>query len=150
MVRTTKKDGEVEPRRLNPNSSKGIYVTASVEADVHMRAQNRNIQEEEKKISPKVNEFKNMLMLPSVQANLQNSFQQQPTYPETLGLQRNPDTPFLNSSSPYTPTPPRKLFIILEGRSASFPTKINGRLRQRLCGSEDKPCGKRCMIFEKI
>ena len=38
MVRTTKKDGEVEPRRLNPDSSKGIYVTASVEADLHMRA----------------------------------------------------------------------------------------------------------------
>ena len=34
------KDGEGEPIRMNPDSSEGIYVTASVEAEYHMIAQN--------------------------------------------------------------------------------------------------------------
>ena len=51
---------------MNPDSSSGIYVTASVESDRHMIAENRNMQEEEKKITSKVNALKKMPTLPSV------------------------------------------------------------------------------------
>ena len=43
---------------MNPDSSSGIYVTASVGSDFHMIAQNQKILEEEKKISSKVNALK--------------------------------------------------------------------------------------------
>ena len=44
MVIMSKKDGEVEPRRINPDSSSVIYVNASVEAECHMIAQNQKMQ----------------------------------------------------------------------------------------------------------
>ena len=58
MVRMSKKDGEVEPKRMNPESSAGIYVTASAEAECHMIAHNQNMREGKKKITSKVNAFK--------------------------------------------------------------------------------------------
>ena len=53
----TKKNREGKPSRTNPDSSAGIYVIASVEPEFRMIYQNHNIQEEENKISPKVNAF---------------------------------------------------------------------------------------------
>ena len=50
MVIITKKDGEGEPSRINPESSVGMYVTASVEADCRVISHNHNIQEEEKSL----------------------------------------------------------------------------------------------------
>ena len=47
MVRIPNRDREEEGRRMNPDSSAGIYVTASVEAQRRMIAQNRKIKEEE-------------------------------------------------------------------------------------------------------
>ena len=49
MVRIPKKDGEGEPILMNPYSSTGIYVTASVEAEGFVVSQNPKAQEEEKK-----------------------------------------------------------------------------------------------------
>ena len=49
MVRISKKDGEGEPIRMSPDSSSGIYVTESVEAEGYMIAQNRKVQEEERR-----------------------------------------------------------------------------------------------------
>ena len=60
-------------KRINLDSSTGIYLTASVEDGCHMIAQNQNTQEEEKKRASKLNDFKNLLTLPSVGYTLQNS-----------------------------------------------------------------------------
>ena len=49
--------GEEEGSRMNPDSLAGIYVTASVEAQCRMIAENRNIKEEEKINNPKVNDM---------------------------------------------------------------------------------------------
>ena len=43
---------------MNPDSSAGIYVTASVEAQCRIIAENRNIKEEEKIKNSKVNALK--------------------------------------------------------------------------------------------
>ena len=55
MAMIPKKYGELEPIRINPDSSAGIYVTASVEAECCMISQNRNMREENKKIASKLN-----------------------------------------------------------------------------------------------
>ena len=57
IIRIPKKDREVEPRRMDHNSSAGIYVTASVEAECRMISQSQKIQEEENKGASKVNSF---------------------------------------------------------------------------------------------
>ena len=45
MVIIPRKDGEGEPYRINPDSSTGIYVNASVESEFRMISHNRNKQE---------------------------------------------------------------------------------------------------------
>ena len=52
------REREEEGRRMNPDSSSGIYVTASVEAQRRMIAENRKIKEEEKIKNSKVNTLK--------------------------------------------------------------------------------------------
>ena len=52
------REREEEGRRMNPDSSAGIYVTASVEAQCRMIAENQNIKEEEKIKNSKVNALK--------------------------------------------------------------------------------------------
>ena len=47
MVRIPNREIEEEGRRMNPDSSEGIYVTASVEAQCRMIAENRKMKEEE-------------------------------------------------------------------------------------------------------
>ena len=58
MVRMPNMDREEEGRRMNADSSAGIYVTASVEAQCRMIAENRKIKEEEKIKNSKVNALK--------------------------------------------------------------------------------------------
>ena len=58
MVRMPNRDREEEGRRMNPDSSAGMYVTASVEAQCRMIAENRKIKEEEKIKNSKVNALK--------------------------------------------------------------------------------------------
>ena len=58
MVRMTNRDKGEEGRRMNPDSSAGIYVTASVEARFILIAQNRKMKEEEKIKNTKVNALK--------------------------------------------------------------------------------------------
>ena len=58
MVRMPNREREEEGRRMNPDSSAGIYVTASVEAQCRMIAENRKIKEEEKIKNSKVNALK--------------------------------------------------------------------------------------------
>ena len=58
MIRIPSMDREEEGRRMNPDSSSGIYVTASVEAQCRMIAENRKIKEEEKIKNSKVNALK--------------------------------------------------------------------------------------------
>ena len=53
-----KRYGEEEGRIINPKSSSGIYVTASVEAECILIAQNRNMKEQEKIKILKVNALK--------------------------------------------------------------------------------------------
>ena len=58
MVRISIRDREGKGRRMNPDSSAGIYVTASVEAQFRMVAENQKIKEEEKIKNSKVNALK--------------------------------------------------------------------------------------------
>ena len=58
MVMMPNRDREEEGRRMNPDSSAGIYVTASVEAQCRMIAEKRKIKEEEKIKNSKVNALK--------------------------------------------------------------------------------------------
>ena len=58
MVRMLNRDKEEEGRIINPYSSAGIYVTASVEAQCRLISQNRKIKEEEKIKNTKVNALK--------------------------------------------------------------------------------------------
>ena len=58
MVRMPNKEREEEGRRMNPDSSAGIYVTASVEAQCRMITENWKIKEEEKIKNSKVNALK--------------------------------------------------------------------------------------------
>ena len=44
MVRMPNRGGEEESRRMNPDSSAGIYVTASVKAQCRLIAQNRKMK----------------------------------------------------------------------------------------------------------
>ena len=58
MVRTPNSYGEEEGIRINPESSAGIYVTASVEYQCRFIAQNRKMKEEENINNTKVNALK--------------------------------------------------------------------------------------------
>ena len=58
VVRMPNRDKEEEGRRMNPDSSDGIYVTASVEAQCRLIAQNRKMKEKEKIKTTKVNALK--------------------------------------------------------------------------------------------
>ena len=55
MLRIPNRDKEEEGRIMNPDSSAGIYVTASVESQFRLIAQNRKMKEEEKINNTKVN-----------------------------------------------------------------------------------------------
>ena len=112
MVIITKKYGDGEPRRMNPDSSAVIYVTASVEAECRMIAQNWKMKGEENKRASKVNAFKNLPALPSVGSPSPNSLKQHPNSQVTQILQRTPSSSFFKSYPPYPPTPSRKIFII--------------------------------------
>ena len=54
MVRMPNREREEEGRRMNPDSSAGTYVTASVEAQCRIIAEKRKIKEEEKIKNSKV------------------------------------------------------------------------------------------------
>ena len=58
MVRMPNMDKEEEGRRMNSDSSAGIYVTTSVESQCRLIAQNRKMKEEEKIKNTKVNALK--------------------------------------------------------------------------------------------
>ena len=58
MVRMPNRDIEGEGRRMNPDSSSGIYVTASAEAQCRLIAHNRKMKEEDKIKNTKVNALK--------------------------------------------------------------------------------------------
>ena len=58
MVRIPNRDKDEEGRRMNPDSSAGIYVTASGESQCRLIAQNRKMKEEEKIENIKINALK--------------------------------------------------------------------------------------------
>ena len=58
MVMMPNRDKEEEGRRMNPYSSSGIYVTASVEAQCRLITQTRKMIEEDKIKNTKVNALK--------------------------------------------------------------------------------------------
>ena len=58
MVRVPNIDGQEEGIIMNPDSSAGIYVTASVEAQCRLIAQKRKMKEEEKIKNKKLNALK--------------------------------------------------------------------------------------------
>ena len=58
MVRMPNREREEEGRRMNPDSSAGIYATASLESKCRLIAQKRNMKEEEKINDTRVNNLK--------------------------------------------------------------------------------------------
>ena len=58
MVNMTNRDGEEEVSRINTDSSYGIYVTESVEAQCRLIAHNRKMKEDENIKNIKVNDLK--------------------------------------------------------------------------------------------
>ena len=58
MVRMPNRDGEEEGSIMNPDSSAGVYVTVSVEAQCRLIAQKRKMKEEEKIKNTNVNALK--------------------------------------------------------------------------------------------
>ena len=58
LVRIPNRDGEEDDIIINPDSSAGIYVTASLEAQRRLIAQKRKMKEEEKIKNKKVNALK--------------------------------------------------------------------------------------------
>ena len=58
IVRMPNRDGEEEGRRMNPESSAGIYVTASVESQCRLIDWNQKMKEEENTKKTKVNDLK--------------------------------------------------------------------------------------------
>ena len=63
MIRMPNMYGEEEGGRMNPDSSDGIYVTASVEAQCRLIAQNWKMKEEEKINNTKVNALKRAALM---------------------------------------------------------------------------------------
>ena len=55
MVRIPNEDGEEEDRRMNPDSSPGIYITAPVEAQCILISCNQMIKEEDNTKNTNVN-----------------------------------------------------------------------------------------------
>ena len=120
---------------MNPEYSAGIYVTVSVEDECHMIDQNRKMQEEENIITSKVNVFKNSPRITKHGRSFEKILEETDKIHRDMKTSEDPSTPSFKSSSPYPPTPTRKIFIILEGILVSCLTKINGRSRRRLCGN---------------
>ena len=90
MVRMPSREIEEECRRMNPDSSAGIYVTVSVEAQCRMIAKNRKIKEEQKIKNSKVNALKRAACM-----NLRAS--------SFTKLFDNLPNDFMASEDPYTP-----------------------------------------------
>ena len=117
---------------MNPDSSAGIYITASVEAECRMIAQNRKTQEEEKKRPKKLNAFKNSAHV--TKCGIKNSLQQQPTYPATRRLQRTPSTPPLQVLRSLSTDTIKDTFYHLDGKIGELSDQKK-RTWRRLCGS---------------
>ena len=123
---------------MNPDSSIGIYVTASVQDEFRMISHNWKMQYEENKRASKVNKFFKTARVTKCGSSFVN------LHAETANLPRDTKT------SEYPRTPPLKFLlylytdiikdflIILEGRSVSCRTKRNAQSRQRLCRSGDE------------
>ena len=92
MARMPNRDREEEGRRMNSASSAGIYVTASVEAQCKIIAENRKIKEEEKINNSKVNSLKRAshmnLRTPSFAKLVSN-------LPNDIMASEDPSTPLL-------------------------------------------------------
>ena len=122
---------------MNPEYSAGIYVTASMEDECHMIDQNRKMQEEENIITSKVNVFKKSSHITKHRRSFTKLLEATDKLQRYMKTSDDPSTPSFKYSSPYPPTPSRKLFIILAERLVSCLTKINGWSWRRLCGSGD-------------
>ena len=116
MIRIPNRDKEEEGIRMNPGYSAGMYVTASVEAQCRLIAQNRKMKEEQKIKNKKVNALKRAARtnlratsFAKLVANLQND----------MMASEDPPPPYPKSSSPSQPASSRTPIIILAERWVS-------------------------------
>ena len=133
-----KGDGEEEGRRINTDSSASIYVTASVEYQCRVIAQNRKMKEEENIKNTKVNALKratrtnhHVKSFTKLVANLPNDMMAS----EDSSTPPPPPSPPL----PSQPTSSRTPIHILAERWVSCLIRRNGRWRS--CGSGVKESG---------
>ena len=132
MVRMPNREIEEEGRRMNPDSSAGIYVTASVEAQCRMIAENQKIKEEEKIKNSKVNALKR-----AARINLRaTSFAKlNANLPNDIMASEDPSTPSSKSSYPSQPTSSRTHISISAERWVSCQIWRKGRWRRQSCRS---------------
>ena len=116
MVRMPNRDKTEEGRRMNPDSSAGIYVTASVEAQCRLIAQNRKMIEETK--YKKVNALKRaapmnlrMTSFAKLVANL----------PNDIMASEDPCTPLLQVLFSFSADIIKDSYQHLGGKMGEFP-----------------------------
>ena len=118
MVRMPKRDREEEGRRMNPESSAGIYVTASVEAQCRMIAQNQKIKKEEKIKNSKVNALKRaacMNLRTALFAKLVSKL------PNDIMASEDPSTPLLQVLLSLSTKTIKDSYQHLGGKMVEFP-----------------------------
>ena len=111
MVRMPNMDVEEEFVTMNPYSSSGIYVTASVESQYILVAQNWNMKEEEKIKNTNVNALKRAARMNQQDKSFANLFANIPNDMVDSGYPSTPSSS--KSSSPSQPTSSRTPISIL-------------------------------------
>ena len=94
---------------MNPEYSSGIYVTASVEDECHMIDHNRKMQEKENIITSKVNVLKNSAHITNHGRSFVKILESTEELHRDIKTSEDPSTRSFKYSSPYPPTPSRKL-----------------------------------------
>ena len=92
MVRIPNKNREEEGRRINPDSSSGIYVTISVETKCRLISQKQKMKEEEKIKNKKVNALKRAARLNQSAKSFAKLVANPPNY---MMAYEDPSTPLL-------------------------------------------------------
>ena len=90
---------------MNHEYSAGIYVTASVEDEFHMIAQNWKMQEEENIITSKVNVLEKYARITKHGRSFAKLLEETDKLNRDMKTSEDPSTPYFEYSSPYPPKP---------------------------------------------
>ena len=126
---------------MNPESSSGIYVTASVESECKLIAQNWNMKEVEKIKMIRINALKRSSYMNQRRKLLVKLARQPPNFQMTWWLLRTPPPPSSKSSYTYQPASSGNPISILVEIWGSCLIRRSGQSRRRLCRSGVKGSG---------